>query len=704
MKSGNKIKRRIIKGLEATPQKVDEHEDEESMLRRAEEQLRNREEKYRHIYENIQDIYYEIGVDGIILELSPSIEKLTKYRRIELIGKSVYEIYAYPEEREEFLKVIKETGIVTDFEITMKDKDGRLLTGSLCSRLVLNERGEPHKIIGTMRDVTKRKLAEEALRESEEKYRSVVDNIGIGISLISPNMEILALNNQMKRWFPDIDIFRKPICYKAFNNPPRETACSYCPTYKTLQDGNVHESVTETPAERDIRNYRIISSPIKDKDGKVIAAIEMVDDITETIKAQAELKESEIKYRSIFETTAAATIIIDEDTIISLVNTDFEKLSGYTKKEIEGRRSWTEFVAKDDLPKMQEYHRLRRIDPMTAPRNYEFRFINRTGDIRNAFMTIAMIPGTTKSVASLLDITDIKHVEEALRESEQRLSDIIDFLPDATFAIDLNGKVIAWNRAIEVMTGIRAPDMLGKGDYEYALPFYEIRRPILIDMIFRFDEEIKEQYLFVKKEGDVLLAERNATLKGEIRALSAKASPLYDSRGNMVGAIESIRDITERRRAEKALEKREGELEVKSRNLEELNTALKVLLKQREADKDELEERTMTNVKHLVLPYIEKLKKSSLETKDTAYIGIIESNLKDIISPFSHRLSSKYMTFTPKELQVANLIKEGKTTKDIAELLNASPGTIDFHRNNIRKKLNLKNRRANLRSYLLTLS
>lgn len=226
----------------------------------------------------------------------------------------------------------------------------------------------------------------------------------------------------------------------------------------------------------------------------------------------------------------------------------------------------------------------------------------------------------------------------------------------------------------------------------------------MIDMVFKFDEEIEKQYLFVRKEGDVHLAEGNVSLKGEMRVLSAKASPLYDSKGNIVGAIESIRDITERRQAEKALKKREMELEVKSRNLEELNTALKVLLKQRETDKDELEERTMTNVKHLVLPYIEKLKKSNLETKDTAYISIVESNLKDIISPFSHKLSSKYMTFTPKELQVANLIKEGKTTKDIAELLNASPGTIDFHRNNIRKKLNLKNRRANLRSYLLTLS
>jgi DNA-binding CsgD family transcriptional regulator len=104
------------------------------------------------------------------------------------------------------------------------------------------------------------------------------------------------------------------------------------------------------------------------------------------------------------------------------------------------------------------------------------------------------------------------------------------------------------------------------------------------------------------------------------------------------------------------------------------------------------------------IPYIEKLKKSSLDSKNMAYLRIVESNLNGILSSFSHRLSTKYMSFTPKELQIAHLIAKGKTTKEIAELLNTSSGTIDFHRNNIRNKLNLKNRRANRRSYLLTLS
>jgi len=302
------------------------------------------------------------------------------------------------------------------------------------------------------------------------------------------------------------------------------------------------------------------------------------------------------------------------------------------------------------------------------------------------------------------EIEERKKVEEYLRESEQRLSDIIDFLPDATFAIDSKGKVIAWNRAIEEMTGAKPEDILGKGDYEYALPFYGVRRPILIDLVFSTDERVQNEYSFFKKEGDVLLAEGNASVKNEIRVLWAKASPLYDCRGNIMGAIESIRDITERRQSEKALKKREKELEVKTRNLEELNTALKVLLKQREDDKNEIEKRTMSNVKELIIPYIEKLKKGGLDNKDMAYLSIVESNLNGILSPFSHRLSTKYMSFTPKELQIAHLITEGKTTKEIAELLNTSTGTIDFHRNNIRIKLNLKNRRANLRSYLLTFS
>ena len=113
------------------------------------------------------------------------------------------------------------------------------------------------------------------------------------------------------------------------------------------------------------------------------------------------------------------------------------------------------------------------------------------------------------------ELLERRRAEEARRESEQRLAQIIDFLPDATFAVDLDGKVIAWNRAIEEMTGVKAEQILGKGDHEYALPFYGIRRPILIDLVLTFDEEIKNKYPFVKKEGDVLLTEIDAPVRSE---------------------------------------------------------------------------------------------------------------------------------------------------------------------------------------------
>ncbi|HYA13265.1 MAG TPA: PAS domain S-box protein [Syntrophales bacterium] len=152
--------------------------------------------------------------------------------------------------------------------------------------------------------------------------------------------------------------------------------------------------------------------------------------------------------------------------------------------------------------------------------------------------------------ALLYEIAERKRVEEALRESERLLAEIIDFLPDATFAIDRDGKVITWNRAIEEMTGVKAEYMLGKENYEYSIPFYGTPRPILIDLVFETEEEIEKKYRFIEKKGNILFSEADVPLNNQNRVLSAKASPLYDNNGNIVGAIESIRDITERKRME----------------------------------------------------------------------------------------------------------------------------------------------------------
>jgi DNA-binding CsgD family transcriptional regulator len=190
----------------------------------------------------------------------------------------------------------------------------------------------------------------------------------------------------------------------------------------------------------------------------------------------------------------------------------------------------------------------------------------------------------------------------------------------------------------------------------------------------------------------------------ELRRYHDRLEELVEARTAALGRanIQLAQEVEERKRAEKALRKREKELKAQSHHLEEVNTALKVLLKQREDDKKELEENVLSNVKELVSPYIANLKNTRLNTRQTTLVSILESNLDNIISPFISKLSSKFMNFTPMEIKVANLIKEGKTNKDMAELLLLSKNTILFHRHNIRTKLGVKNKKINLRSYLLS--
>ncbi len=164
------------------------------------------------------------------------------------------------------------------------------------------------------------------------------------------------------------------------------------------------------------------------------------------------------------------------------------------------------------------------------------------------------------------------------------------------------------------------------------------------------------------------------------------------------------KEVASRKKAEKALRKNELELRRKSAKVEETNAALKFLLNQRDDDKIEFEEKILLNVNNLIKPYLDKLKRRKLSTKQSADVDVLESNIDAIVSPFTRSVSSKSLRLTPTELQVANMIKHGKTTKDIAGFMNLATGTIDFHRNNIRKKLGLKNKKTNLRTYLLSIS
>jgi DNA-binding CsgD family transcriptional regulator/PAS domain-containing protein len=166
----------------------------------------------------------------------------------------------------------------------------------------------------------------------------------------------------------------------------------------------------------------------------------------------------------------------------------------------------------------------------------------------------------------------------------------------------------------------------------------------------------------------------------------------------------SHEDITDLKLTEEALRKSEEQLTEQKVELEEANIALKVLLKQREGDKSDLEQKVITNIKETVLPYVEKLKRVNLTPKDKRVVEIIESHLHDIISPMIQKLANANIILTPQEIQVASLVKDGKASKEIADILNVAETTVHFHRKNLRKKFGLSNSQTNLRSYLISIS
>jgi len=209
-------------------------------------------------------------------------------------------------------------------------------------------------------------------------------------------------------------------CYEVFRNPLCHT--SGCPLTRILRgEEHVRCDVEKERKDGAIVPCILTAVPFRGPDGELLGIVEDFKDITERKEAEKALSESETKYRTIFETTGTATIIIEQDTIISTANAEFEKLSGYSKKEIEGKKSWTEFIVQDDLDRMTDYHQLRRVDPDAAPRTYEFEFIDRQRMIKDILGTFAMIPGTSQSVASFLDISERKRGEEALQKSEKQL-------------------------------------------------------------------------------------------------------------------------------------------------------------------------------------------------------------------------------------------------------------------------------------------
>ena len=260
--------------------------------KQTEKKLRKSENHLRTLVQTIPDLIWSKNKDGVYLSCNSMFERFFGAREEDIIGRTDYSFVdrkladSFVENDRRAIAAMKPTS--NEEWVTFADDGHRALLETIKTPLY-NDKGTLIGILGIGRDITARKQVEETLRASEAKIQSILDNIGIGVALISPNMEVLELNHQMREWFPDIDAGQRSICYRVFNDPPFEAICENCPTYKTLWDGLVHETIRKTHQAKGTRNYRIVASPIFNESGEITAVVEMVEDITEKLSLESQL-------------------------------------------------------------------------------------------------------------------------------------------------------------------------------------------------------------------------------------------------------------------------------------------------------------------------------------------------------------------------------------------------------------------------------
>ena len=390
------------------------------------------------------------------------------------------------------------------------------------------------------------------------------------------------------------------------------------------------------------------------------------------------------KFKVISEKAGHGIAMRNLDGKFIYVNEAYARMHGYTVKEMLGK----------GLSLVHDAEEINRVRELRE--QYEGNYIAEISHKRKdgSFFPALVTGSTIKDEdgvplyysATVIDITQLKQTEDDLRRQKQRVEMILQTAMNGFYVIDMKGIILETNLAACQIMGYSRSELVGTQirsfDADRDIPSTrDYARRVMKKGFHRF--EVKHRH----KDGHIL---------------DLEFSTNYVKTGDESFFFVFFRDITDIKSTEEALKKNKDELEMKNLELQEMNAALKILLKRREQDKLEVEENILTNVRDLVTPNLERLKKISSDHKQQAFLNILEGNLANIISPLTRKLNAKYLSLSPTEIQVANLVKDGKTSQEIADLMNLSPRTVEFHRDRIRKKVGIKNEKANLRSFLLS--
>ncbi|MFA6414007.1 MAG: PAS domain S-box protein [Syntrophales bacterium] len=560
MKDQSKTKKELIQELASLKQRIADLEQSKTAPDPAGYLRSPGEEKYRRLFEMATIGIFQSSAEGKVITANQTFADMFGYESPEDVIASIKDVgadmYANPQRRNEIVRLIIENPHLRSFENIYRRKNGSTFTGMLHIWPVHDADGRLLTIEGFVEDITERKRAEEELNKNRRFLSDLIEHSGALIcvkdreghyELVNHKWEeVTGLKRRDTIGRTDGELFPGPIG-KQFQQNDMDV----------MESGLVLEKEEILIDGQRKRFFISIKFPLRDDDGVIRGICGMITEITARKQAEQKLGESEELYRTFINATSDMVFLKDELFRNIVVNQSMAVFFGKPEGEIIGKSDF------ELMPQMAA-EKCRQTDLAVLSSPSVFISEEIVGDHVYETLKFPVELGCNRiGVGGFIrDITARKRAEEGLFESRRRLEDIIEFLPDATLVIDHEGKVIAWNRAIEVMTGIRKADMLGKGNYEYALPFYGKRRPILIDYALHPDKEMEKQYTAIQRVGDIIFGEAftpNLPL-GEIH-LYATASVLHDSKGNIIAAIECIRDNTERKKLAERLnraEKMEG--------------------------------------------------------------------------------------------------------------------------------------------------
>ncbi len=666
--------------------------------------LKKSEELFRKAFESQLDAMFVLDaqIPPVITDCNPAAERVFGYSRQEMLGRTIGFLHTSEEGLKEFQQklypVITKQGFFHLRDFAMKRKNDAVFNSEHTVVPLQNEERERIGWISVVRDMTSQKQMEEALHEKEALFSAFLEHSPIYVFFKDKDIRSIHLSRNYEQLLgmPLDQVIGKTMD-ELF---PSDIAKSMiADDKKVLNEGKRLDVVEELEG----HIYETIKFPVL-KAGVPVTLAGFTMDITKRKRAEEALQESEEKYRTLFEGMAHGVFYLQADGEVTDVNPAALEILGLTYEQVIGKSSfdpqWK--VIHEDHSQLpgEEY------PPMVALRTGK-PVRNEVAGVYNpqkkdfVWININAIPqfkqGEDKPYRAFVtahDITAIKHTQRELQQERDRARHYLDLAGVMFLAMNTEGNVTLVNtKACEIL-GYEEAEILGKNWFESFLPERWREKVMAVGRELLAGETENAEYF----ENPV------STRSGEERIIAWHNKILRDDNSNIIGLLCSGLDVTERKRSVEALEEKEKTLEIQTRNLEEVNTALKILLDRREAEKEEIRKDILSNLKRMVLPYIEKLEKAVLDPESKAYLGIIRSNLGELISPLLKTLQSGDSSLTPTELRVADFIRHGKTSKEISEFLGVSINAISVHRYNIRRRLGILNKKVNLRSYLQNLS